>query len=46
MILKIQSGGGYKNDIFEFVDVKFYRVRVGETYAERINSIFIEIKET
>jgi hypothetical protein len=45
MILKIQSGGGYKNDIFKFVGVKFYRVKVGETYAERINSIFTGIKE-
>jgi hypothetical protein len=43
MILKIQSGDGYKDDIFEFVDVKFYRVR--ETYVERINSKFIKIKE-
>jgi hypothetical protein len=41
---KAKVGDGYKNDIFEFVGVKFYRVRVGETYADRINSIFTEIQ--
>jgi hypothetical protein len=41
---KAKVGDGYKNDIFEFVGVKFFRVRVGETYAGRINSIFTKIK--
>jgi hypothetical protein len=41
---KAKVGDGYKNDIFEFVGVKFYRVNVGETYANRISSIFTEIK--
>jgi hypothetical protein len=41
---KAKVGDGYKNDIFEFVGVKFYRVRVGETYAERIENILGEIK--
>lgn len=41
---KAKIADGYKNDIFEFVGVKFYRVRVGEVYADRINDMFTEIK--
>lgn len=32
-----------KDDILNSVDVKFYRVKVGEVYSEKINEIFIKI---
>ena len=41
---KAKIGDQIKDDIFGFVGSKFYRVRVGETYSERIESIFTEIK--
>lgn len=41
---KAQYGDEIKNQIFSFVRVKFYRVKIGETYSEKIENIFEETK--
>ncbi len=42
---KANNGDQIKNDIFGFVGIKFYRVKVGEVYSERIKDIFLEINK-
>jgi hypothetical protein len=39
-----QRGDEIKNQIFQFNQVKFYRVQVGQVYAEEINKILTEVK--
>jgi hypothetical protein len=41
---KAQVGDEIKNQIFEYNKVRFYRVRVGETYSERIKNILKEVQ--